>query len=354
MKKVLFGLIGCGRISTRHLEVLTNLENANIVAVCDIIPERAEKVGKKYNVKYYTNYDDMLTAHPEIEVVNILTPSGMHAAQGIDIAKKYKKHLVIEKPMALRLEEADALINACYENNLKLFVVKQNRYNLPVQKLKEAIDSGILGKIALATVRVRWCRTNDYYKSDEWRGTWKYDGGVLTNQASHHIDLLQWLIGPIESVIAKTATCLNNIEVEDTAGVVLKFNNGALGIIEATTCARPIDLEGSISVLAENGTIEIAGFAVNKMKTWLIKNEPKEKTEKILKEYAENPPNVYGFGHYQYLKNVVDCIINNTKIPVDGIEGRKSLELINAIYESVETGKEVYLHFKPKHCRLGL
>ncbi|MBP7654547.1 Gfo/Idh/MocA family oxidoreductase [Candidatus Dependentiae bacterium] len=353
MKKTKFGIVGCGRISKRHLEVLTNLENAEVAAVCDIIKEKSEDAGKKYNVPYYLSYDEMLTKHRDIEVVNILLPSGLHASAGIDIIEKYKKHLVIEKPMALRMDEADKLISSANENNIKLFVVKQNRYNLPVKKLKEAVVSGKFGKIVLATVRVRWCRDESYYKSDNWRGTWKYDGGVLTNQASHHIDLLQWLAGPVESVIAKTTTALNNIEVEDTAAVIMKFQSGALGIVEATTCARPVDLEGSLSILGECGTVEISGFAVNKMKTWIFKNELKEESENVIKEFQQNPPNVYGFGHSEYLKNVIECVQKNVRIPVDGIEGRKSIELINAIYESVETGKEVYIHFKPKYCKLG-
>nr|HPN32592.1 Gfo/Idh/MocA family oxidoreductase [bacterium] len=222
MKKTKFGLVGCGRISKRHLEVLSKLENAEITAVCDIAVEKAKEAGEKYNIPYYSSYDEMLLKHRDIEVVNILLPSGLHACAGIEIIEKYRKHLVIEKPMALRMDEADRLIAAASDNNVKLFVVKQNRYNLPVKKLKEAVVSGKFGKIVLATVRVRWCRDEKYYKSDSWRGTWRYDGGVLTNQASHHIDLLQWLAGPVESVIAKTSTALNDIEVEDTAAVIMK------------------------------------------------------------------------------------------------------------------------------------
>ncbi len=353
MNKINFAIVGCGRISKRHFEIINSLDNAELTAVCDTRFDRAEEAGKKFGCKYYSNYDDMLKANQDVNVVNILTPSGLHAEMGIDIVLKYKKHLVVEKPMALKLDEADKLITVCNENNVKLFVVQQNRYNLPVKKLKETILSGKLGKIALATVRVRWCRDNSYYKSDDWRGTWRYDGGVLTNQASHHIDLLQWLMGPVESVIAKTITAFNDIEVEDTAAAIFKFKCGALGIVEATTCARPIDLEGSLSILGENGTVEIGGFAVNKMKTWIFKDDKQNTSEKILDEYAQNPPNVYGFGHYEYLKDVIDCIANNRRIPVDGIEGRKSLELINAIYESVETGREVFLQFKPSRCKLG-
>ena len=353
MFKIKFGIIGCGRISKRHLDILKSLDNAELKAVCDIRFERAEKAAKIYGCSCYKDYSEMLEKE-DIDVVSILTPSGMHAQMGIDIAARYKKNLVIEKPMALKLDEADKLITTCNESNVKLFVVQQNRYNLPVKKLKETISSGKLGKIALATVRVRWCRDDAYYKSDDWRGTWRYDGGVLTNQASHHIDLLQWLIGPVESVIAKTTTAFNHIEVEDTAAAIFKFRCGALGIVEATTCARPVDLEGSLSVLGENGTVEIGGFAVNQMKTWIFKNENSDESKKILAEYSQNPPNVYGFGHYEYLKDVIDCITNNRRIPVDGIEGRKSLELINAIYESVESAREISLHFTPKFCKLGM
>ena len=178
------------------------------------------------------------------------------------------------------------------------------------------------------------------------------DGGVLTNQASHHIDLLEWMMGEIESVFAKSATFLVDIETEDTAVVVVKFRNGALGTIEATTAARPKDLEGSISVLGEKGTVEIGGFAMNEMKVWqFVDKLPGD--EDVMAKYSVNPPNVYGFGHQAYYEHVVDCILNNKQQLVDGIEGRKSLELIMAIYESIETGKEIFLRFKPKMCRLG-
>ena len=204
----------------------------------------------------------------------------------------------------------------------------------------------------MGTIRLRWCRDQRYYDQDEWRGTWAFDGGVLTNQASHHIDLLEWMVGDVESVFARSLTALSKIETEDTAVVNLKFRNGALGIIEATTATRPKDLEGSISILGESGTVEIGGFAVNEMKVWSFVDETPE-DQNILSDYSVNPPNVYGFGHQEYYEHVVDCIINNKKQLVDGFEGRKSLELINAIYESIETGKEVFLRFKPKLCKLG-
>jgi predicted dehydrogenase len=205
----------------------------------------------------------------------------------------------------------------------------------------------------LGTVRVRWCRRQDYYDQDPWRGTWALDGGVLTNQASHHVDLLEWMMGPVESVFARSSRALVQIEAEDTAVVVLRFRSGALGVIEATTAARPRDLEGSISMLGERGTVEIGGFAVNEMKVWQFEVRQPEDTE-VLERYSVNPPNVYGFGHQAYYQHVVDSIRNNTPHLVDGLEGRRSIELISAIYESVETGREVALRFVPRHCRLGL
>ena len=241
---------------------------------------------------------------------------------------RYGKHIIVEKPMALRLSDADSMIRACDTAGIKLFVVKQNRFNLPVVKLKEALDEGRFGKLFLGTIRVRWCRTQEYYDQDSWRGTWAMDGGVLTNQASHHIDLLEWTVGEIESVFAKSKTAVSDIEAEDTAVVIVKFRNGALGVIEATTAVRPKDLEGSISILGEKGTVEIGGFAVNEMKTWnFCDSSPEDKD--ILTKYSVNPPNVYGFGHQAYYEHVVDCINNNKKHLVDGLEGRKSIELIS-------------------------
>jgi predicted dehydrogenase len=287
----------------------------------------------------------------EIDVVVVLTESGNHARHVGNLAK-YGKHIVVEKPMALTLDDADRMIDACDQAGCKLFVVKQNRFNVPVVKLREALEAGRFGKLVMGTVRVRWCRPQSYYDQDPWRGTWAFDGGVLTNQASHHVDLLEWMMGEVDSVFALSRTALVSIEAEDTAVVVLRFKNGALGVIEATTAVRPKDLEGSISVLGECGSVEIGGFAVNKMKTWNFV-ESRDGDDEVLEKYSVNPPSVYGFGHQAYYEHVVDCIKNDRRHLVDGLEGRKSLELINAIYESIETGKEVRLRFRPKHCRLG-
>lgn len=350
-----FAIVGCGRIARKHAGNLAdgNIKGAKLVAVCDIQKDRAASAGEKYRVPFFTDMHQMLKEMgDQIQVVCVLTPSGEHARHTIELAP-YKKHIVVEKPMALTLSDAEDMIRVCDEHGIRLFVVKQNRYNLPVKKLREALEAGRFGKLVMGTVRVRWSRDQKYYDQDPWRGTWAYDGGVFANQASHHIDLLQWMMGDVESVFAKTRTALVNIETEDTGIVVLKFKNGALGIIEATTATRPKDLEGSISVLGEKGTVEIGGFAVNEMKIWNFTESRPEDAE-VLEKYKNNPPDVYGFGHTEYLNKIVESIQSGKAALVDGLEGRKSLELISAIYESVETGKEVFLRFVPKKCRLGI
>lgn len=347
-----FGLVGCGRIAKRHSELLghNQIPGARLAAVCDIVPDKAQAMGERFGVPAFTDMDEMARA-ADIDVFVVLTESGNHPEHVINLAR-YGKHIMVEKPMALTLADADAMIRACDAAGCKLFVVKQNRFNVPVQKLREAVDAGRFGKLVMGTVRVRWARPQAYYDQDPWRGTWAYDGGVLTNQASHHVDLLEWMMGDVDSVFAKATTALVDIEAEDTAVVVLKFANGALGVIEATTAVRPKDLEGSISILGEKGTVEIGGFAVNQMKHWNFV-EPEEGDADVIERYSVNPPSVYGYGHEAYYNHVVDAIANDTKHLVDGLEGRRSLELINAIYESVETGREVALRFQPQHCRLG-
>ncbi|HWI40262.1 MAG TPA: Gfo/Idh/MocA family oxidoreductase [Verrucomicrobiae bacterium] len=347
-------LVGCGRISERHAELLGNsqIARARLAAVCDTDTSRARRLGERYGVPHYRDMHEMAAAEKDLHVISLLTPSGLHAEHVIGLAP-YGKHLIVEKPMALSLDDADRMIQTCDEHGIKLFVIKQNRFNLPVQKLKEAMAAKRFGKLVLGTIRVRWCRDQAYYDQDAWRGTWAFDGGVFANQASHHIDLLEWMMGDVESVFAKSATALVDIETEDTGLAVLKFRNGALGVIEATTATRPKDLEGSLSVLGEKGTVEIGGFAVNRMKIWnFLERTPGD--DEVLEKFSSNPPDVYGFGHKAYYEHVVDCILNNRKALIDGLEGRKSLELISAIYESIETGREVALRFRPQKCRLGM
>jgi len=346
-------LIGCGRVAKRHAELLGGgqIDGAALVGVCDIKEERAKAFGEQYAVPCFTDMDTMMSSI-DLDAVSVLTESGNHAAHVTNLAR-FGKHIIVEKPMALTLEDADDMIAACDANNIRLFVIKQNRFNRPVQALREALDRGRFGKLVVGTVRVRWCRPQAYYDQDSWRGTWAYDGGVLTNQASHHIDLLEWCMGGVESVYAKSATALADIETEDTAVVILKFANGALGVIEATTAARPKDLEGSLSILGEKGAVHIGGFAVNRLETWQFDRMTDEDLD-VHEKFSQNPPDVYGFGHKSYYEHVVSALASDTPHLVDGLQGRKSLELINAIYESIETGKEVFLRFKPTRCKLGL
>jgi UDP-N-acetyl-2-amino-2-deoxyglucuronate dehydrogenase len=347
-----FGVVGCGRIANRHLDLLGSgqIEGAGLVAMCDNIPTRLAAGRARYNVAAYDDLNELL-ADPAVDVVSILTPSGMHAEHAIAAANA-SKHVVVEKPMALRLDDADRMIAACDRARVKLFVVKQNRLNVPVAKAREALDAGRFGKLVLGTVRVRWRRDQSYYNQDPWRGTWAQDGGVLSNQASHHVDLLEWFMGDVVSVHARASRTLVDIEAEDTAIATVQFANGALGVIEATNAARPRDLEGSLSVLGEGGTVVIGGFAVNKMVTWDFV-EPQSGDEDVLEKFSVNPPNVYGYGHQAYYEHVVDCLRNDKAALVDGLEGRRSLELITALYESIETGQEVKLRFRSQHARLG-
>jgi len=347
-----FALVGCGRISKRHSQLLgTNqIDGAGLVAVCDVIGEKARAIADEYGVPSYQDMHVMMQ-ETKPDVVVVLTESGTHAKNVVALTQ-YGAHIVVEKPMALTLDDADKMISACDTAGIKLFVIKQNRFNVPVRKLREAMDLGRFGKLVLGTVRLRWCRRQEYYDQDAWRGTWALDGGVLTNQASHHVDLLEWMMWDVDSVMAMSRTALADIEAEDTAVVLLRFSNGALGIVEATTATRPKDLEGSISILGEKGTVEIGGFAMNTMKVWnFTEEDPQDKT--IIEKFSVNPPNVYGFGHKEYYDHIVAAILHGGPNLVDGFEGRRSLELITAIYEAIETGREVHLRFRARHSRLG-
>jgi len=346
MKEVKFALIGCGRIAQWHADAIRQIKDARLVAVCDLVEEKAETIAKKHGVKHYTNYHDMLYKE-DINVVNIITPSGMHAEHAIDIMNTYKKHVVVEKPMALRVEDCQAMIETAKKNKVSIHAIFQNRFNKAVLKVKEAMQDGLFGKIVLGTVRIRWCRTQKYYERDPWRGKWSFDGGVLTSQAVHHIDLLRWLLGEPEVVSGIASTRLNDIEVEDTACAWIRFKNGALAAIEATTAARPDDLEASLSILGEQGTVIVEGVSVNKITTWTL--------GKInMKEFSEAPPTIYGFGHIPFLEGVVKSIRNKNPYPISGEEGEKTIRLLHAIYSSIEQGKHVYLDDEPRSLRLGI
>ena len=335
------GLVGCGRISKNHFDAIHKVDGLSLAAVCDTDAERARRAGEEQGVPAYRTLDDMLRASDDeapFDVVVVCTPSGLHSAHG-SAAARAGKHVVTEKPMAISLTQADELVHACDEAGVQLFVVKQNRLNPPVQLLKRAVDKGRFGRIYMANVTVRWQRPQEYYDAEPWRGTWEFDGGAIMNQASHYVDLMQWLVGPVESVLAKTATQARRIEAEDSGVGLVKFRSGALGVIEVNVLTYPRNLEGSITVLGEKGSVKIGGTAVNRVETWLFADYDDD--DKLVDSANTNPPNVYGYGHEGYYRNVLSVLRGEAKPETDGRAGRKSLELILGIYESAKSGCEV-------------
>jgi UDP-N-acetyl-2-amino-2-deoxyglucuronate dehydrogenase len=330
-------LVGCGRISRNHFEALDKIDGLTLTGVCDVVPERAREWAQQEGVPAFTSYEEMLQ-RVDCDIVSICTPSGLHAAHGA-LAARAGKHVITEKPMAISLGQADELVKACDDAGVFLFVVKQNRLNPPIQLLRRAVDKGRFGRIFLANTTVRWQRPQDYYDAAPWRGTWEFDGGAIMNQASHYVDLIQWLVGPVESVMAKTATQARRIEAEDSGVALLKFRSGALGVIEVNVLTYPRNLEGSITILGEKGSVKIGGTAVNRVEHWQFADYDDD--DKLVDSANTNPPTVYGFGHEGYYRNVLSVLRGEAQPQTDGRAGRKSLELILGIYESAKIGREV-------------
>ncbi|MBK7908416.1 MAG: Gfo/Idh/MocA family oxidoreductase [Gemmatimonadetes bacterium] len=330
---------GCGRISQNHFEALERIDGLSLSAVSDVVEERARAAGERWNVPWFTSVEQMLAGAPS-DIVTIATPSGMHPQHGA-LAARAGKHVVSEKPMAISLSAADELVKACDDAGVHLFVVKQNRLNSTVQLLKRALDKGRFGRLFMINATVRWARPQEYYDQAKWRGTWEFDGGAFMNQASHYVDLVQWFMGPVESVMAKTATMARRIEAEDSGAAVLKFRNGAIGVLEVTMLTFPKNLEGSITLLGERGTVKIGGTAVNRIEHWQFADYDDD--DKLVESANTNPTSVYGFGHEPYYRNVLKVLRGQAAPETDGRAGRKSLELILGIYESAKTGREVPL-----------
>ena len=337
-------VVGCGRIAKNHFDSIAHIDGLSLRAVCDTVEERAREAGEQWGVPWFTSYEEML-AKAECDIVAIATPSGLHPAQAIKAAQ-HGKHVVSEKPMAISLSAADAMVQACDDAGVHLFVVKQNRLNPAVQLVRRAVDRGRFGRIYMANATVRWSRPQEYYDQAPWRGTWEFDGGAFMNQASHYVDLIQWLVGPVESVQAKTATMARRIEAEDSGAAILKFRNGAIGVIEVTMLTYPRNMEGSITLIGETGTVKIGGTAVNKVEHWQFAEYDDD--DKLIEAATTNPPNVYGFGHEGYYRNVLAVLRDESAPDTDGRSGRKSLELILGIYESAKTGREVPLPLRAK------
>ena len=341
--KLGFAIIGCGRISGKHVEgIAKNSNEAELVAVSDLIKERMEDAVVKYsdyisaeaNVDRYMNYKDLLL-NDKVDVVCIATESGYHPEIVID-ALNYGKHVVVEKPMALSTSDSDRMIEVAREKNLKLCVCHQNRFNPPIQQLRKALVEDRFGKLVYGVASIRWNRNMGYYHQAPWRGTWALDGGTLMNQCIHNIDLLQWMMGPVEHVYAQTDTFLRDIEAEDTGVAVIRFQNGALGIIEGTACIYPKNLEETLNIFGEKGTACIGGLAVNKIETWRFADNTDQESD-ILNDQEADPDTVYGFGHIPLIKDMIDAIKNNKEPLINGEEGKKALEIILGIYKSSRT-----------------
>ena len=341
MGKLKFAIIGCGRISFKHIEALVaNKDEVELVAVCDIVFDRAlskkvdyeEKTMSKLKINVYDDYEKMLK-NEKIDVVAIATESGYHAEIAIRCMEN-GKNVIVEKPMALSIEDADKMIEVAKINKVKLCVSHQNRFNKPIKRLRAAIEAGDFGKLINGTARILWNRNMGYYQQAPWRGTWRLDGGTLMNQCIHDIDLLQWMFGgEIDTVYSQADTFIRDIEGEDFGVIVIRFKTGAIGIVEGTACVFPKNIEETLSVFGEKGTVVIGGLAVNKIQIWNFENA---KNNEIVIACADgkDPDTVYGSGHTPLYKDVIDSINNNRKPLIDGEEGKKAMSIILAAYKS--------------------
>lgn len=339
-RKIRIAIVGCGRISKNHFGAIAqHADDLELAAVCDNDPEVLERHVAEYKAPGYLEFEDMLRAC-DCDLVSICTPSGLHAGQAI-LAARHGKHVMTEKPMATRWQDGINMVHACDEANVRLFVIKQNRRNATLQLLKRAVEEKRFGKIHMVHLNVFWTRPQAYYDSAKWRGTWEMDGGAFMNQASHYVDLLEWLIGPIADVQAMTGTLARDIEVEDSGVLNVRWRNGALGSMAVTMLAYPRNLEGSITILGEKGSVRVGGVAVNDIQIWDFA-EPTDYDEAV-KSASYETTSVYGFGHPLYFKNVIATLRGEAEPETDGREGLKSLEVLIAAYISARDRKTVSL-----------
>lgn len=339
-RKLRFAVLGCGRIGDKHLNAIEkHRENIELAAVCDNDPEHLERARDLSGAPGFTTLSEMLDK-VDMDLVVIATPSGLHSAQTIEIARA-GRHVMTEKPMATRWADGLEMVRACDEAGVRLFVVKQNRRNATLQLLKRAVDIGRFGRIFMVHVNVFWTRPQSYYDSAAWRGTWEFDGGAFMNQASHYVDLLDWLIGPVQSVQAMTGTLARNIEVEDTGVLNVRWRSGALGSMSVSMLTYPKNLEGSITILGEKGTVRVGGVAVNEIQHWEFDDTHPD--DDRVRESNYETTSVYGFGHPLYYQNVIETLRGESEPDTDGREGLRSLELLIAAYLSARDGHRVSL-----------
>jgi UDP-N-acetyl-2-amino-2-deoxyglucuronate dehydrogenase len=339
-RKIKIALVGCGRIAKNHFQAIEqHKDKLTLTAVCDIDPIAANLASEQYGVKSYLSLKEMLQ-ECDADIVTLCTPSGLHPSQAVSIAES-GRHVLTEKPMATRWADGMRMVKACDEAGVRLYVVKQNRLNATLQLLKKAIDRNRFGKIYMANINVFWTRPQDYYDQGGWRGTWDLDGGAFMNQASHYIDLIHWLLGPVESVQAMMGTLERKIEAEDTGVMNIRWRNGAMGSVNVTMLTYPKNYEGSITILGEKGTVRIGGVAVNEVQTWEF-DEPHPDDAEI-RDASYQTTSVYGFGHPLYYTNVINSLQGTEKPMVDGREGLASLELLIAAYRASRDGTTVHL-----------
>lgn len=331
------GLIGCGRIAGHHCRAIFKNKNTNLIAVCDLEIEKAKKYADEYRINAYTNYRDMLNKESSIDTVAIITPSGMHYSHAKEIIKNYKKNIIVEKPTFLRTSHFQEALELAKKNNVEIFPVFQNRHNLAVQRVKDSLLKDELGKINLVSVRVRWCRPQRYYDLAAWRGTFAMDGGCLTNQGIHHLDLMRYLGGEINDVNATMRTFEADIEVEDAVVGTVKYKNGSIGTLEVTTAARPQDFEASISIVGNKGMAQIGGIAVNELQIFT------PNTGDCSKFSEDFSGCVYGNGHYVIYDEISNHMNKVKKFSVDNADALKTVELLNAFYKSHEENKSIEL-----------
>jgi UDP-N-acetyl-2-amino-2-deoxyglucuronate dehydrogenase len=339
-RRIRFALVGCGRISANHFDAIDKqADRAELVGVCDIDSAALEKAVQRTGAPPFRSLDALL-AGTDADLVILSTPSGLHADQAVQVAEA-GRHVMTEKPMATRWQDGKRMVHACDLAGVHLFVVKQNRRNATLQLLKRAVDKGRFGRIYMVTINVFWSRPQAYYDSAAWRGTWEFDGGAFMNQASHYVDLLDWLIGPVESVQAYTATLERDIQVEDTGVVSIRWRTGALGSMNVTMLTYPKNLEGSITIIGEKGTARVGGVAVNRIDHWeFADSDPDDET---IEQASYQTTSVYGFGHPLYYDNVIKALRGEAVPDTDGREGLHSLEILIATYLSARDGRRVAL-----------
>ncbi len=339
-RKLRFALVGCGRIANNHFDAIQkHAERCELTDVCDADPKALAAAVQRTGARGHDSFSAMLAAS-KADCVVLTTPSGLHPTQAAEAARA-GFDVMTEKPMATRWTDGLAMVRACDDAGVRLFVVKQNRRNRTLLLLKQAVDAGRFGRIYMVNVNVFWTRPQSYYDSAAWRGTWEFDGGAFMNQASHYVDLLDWICGPVESVMAYTGTLARSIEVEDTGVAALKWRNGAMGSINVTMLTYPKNLEGSITILGERGSARVGGVAVNEIKHWEF--DAPHPMDAELSDASYQTTSVYGFGHPLYYDNVINTLRGDAVAETDGREGLKSLELLIAMYLSSRDGKRVNL-----------